>query len=479
MTTDELSGAAVPEVVADLVAAIGQGGLQTTPEAIIRVLKDNSWLSPVHTEEFDRRREAKGPTLGVVAVVAPTTVQEVRDVVEVAVRHRTPITPRGGGTSNFGLVTPEHGGVVLDLRGLKGPCEVIDDEITAPAGVLQGVMERAARDAARELTVLTTTYASATIGGWIAGGHVGLGSGVHGSVWDGNIRRSRIITAQDRPEVRTLEGDDLVPLLHTFGTVAVAVDVTMRTTVVHDWLEAVAFFSDFWTASSFVREVSLDTTFRHRVVTAQEEALMPSFRALSSVMQDGAGVLMIIDSEQQDDVKGIAARHGGVMVPWQLWDLGALKRPSIASMVYGHRMLWVKRSFPDAAFLHAYFDPEDADRDASILKEHFGDDVLVEMKYIRSGWMRSVLGYEPDGTLPASVVTIRNADTPGTVTDLMRFCDSVGIRYQNPHTSVLEDNGMFPDLEPIVRMKSEVDPYNLLNRGKLRASAVDSTNARR
>ena len=47
-----------------------------------------------------------------------------------------------------------------------------------------------------EIPILTTTYATSTLAGWIAGGHVGLGSSSHGAVWDGIVRRVTLMTVE-------------------------------------------------------------------------------------------------------------------------------------------------------------------------------------------------------------------------------------------------------------------------------------------
>lgn len=459
-------------VVRDLRSVLDPNAVMSDEASIVRVLKDNSWLSPLLMAELDERLTTEGPTLGVSAVVAPTTESELCAAVGVAASHRVPITPRGSGTSNFGLVTPSEGGIIVDLRGLKSDCTVDGHGIHTGAGTLQGEMEAAARAGGRELTLLTTTYASATVGGWIAGGHVGLGSSMHGSVWDHNVVSTRVVTVEEQPVVVDLNETASIPLLHTFGTVGIVSALTLRTVPAVSYLEAVANFATFDMACAFVHEISSDTSYRHRVVTAQEPELVPAFRMLKSELGDGAGVLMIIDDTQADDVADLAGRHGGEFRRWQPWQVAASGKASIAAMVYGHRMLWVKKLYPDAAFLHVYFDPSDPQTGVQVLKDRFGSDVLIEMKYIRSRWLRSLMGYPGDGILPASVITIRHGNEPGRVSNVMDYCDEVGIRYQNPHTSVIEDSGMFPDVNAIAALKRRLDPHRLLNPGKLRAGAI-------
>jgi FAD/FMN-containing dehydrogenase len=456
--------------VRELRRELGEASVRASAPEIVRFLRDNSWLSPVHQAELERRSETDGPVLGVQAVVSPADEKAVVRLAAIAARHRLQMTPRGAGTSNFGLLTPADGGVIVDMRGIAGPAVIAADSARAPAGTLQGAVETAARAQGRELPVLTTTYAQATIGGWIAGGHVGLGSGVHGSVWDDNVASARVVTIEEQPRILDLSGDAMVPLLHTFGAIGLMTEVALRTDERHDWLEAVAFFPTFEHASAFVTEISRDRRYRHRACAAQEAELMPGLAALSPILQPGAGVLLIIDQSQAAAFANVARRHGGTLVEWQTWEVDGGKKPSIAAMVYGHRMLWVKRLFPEAAFLHIYFDPEDPDAGVRALKQRYGNEVLVEMKFVRSPWMLAALGYREDATLPAAVVSLRDGSAPGKVDAVLRFCDEIGLRYQNSHTNVIEDNGLFRDVASIVRLKAEADPYDLLNRGRLRSA---------
>ena len=462
---------AIPDVIHELRQSLGEAAVDTVPQNIRTLLRDNSWLSPVLMAELDEREKREGETLGVSAVVKPDSEAQVLSAVKIAVQHGVPITPRGAGTSNFGLITPERGGLIFDLRNLLRQPEMEGSEIRAGAGVFQGELERVAQEQGRELPMLTTTYATATAAGWIVGGHVGLGSSTHGSVWDDIVRELRVVTATDEPEVLTLKGEEVEPLLHTFGAFGIITELVQRTEELHDWVEAIAFFPTFEIASHFVTELAFDDYYRHRVVSAQEESLMPAFKALKSVMQPGSGVFMIVDRGQIEKIRKLITSLGGTFTEWQTWKLEGCSRVPIATMVYGHRLLWVKRFLPDAGFLHVYLNPDDADADIARFKTHFGDEVLLEMKYIRSPWMMNVLfGNEKTATaIPAAVITISNGSKPDAVKNVMRFCDEEGILYQNPHTSVIEDNGLFKDMAPLLDFKRKVDPHNLLHPGRVRS----------
>jgi FAD/FMN-containing dehydrogenase len=281
----------------------------------------------------------------------------------------------------------------------------------------------------------------------------------------------RVVTIEENPRTLTFRGEEAHPLLHTFGTVGLCTEITLRVGPVHDWLEAVSFFSTFAQACAFVSEISNDLRYHLRIAAAQEEELMGSIRQLSAVRRPGAGVLMIFDRTQTAEVSKLAAAHGGQLIEWQAWQVDSGRKPSIAQMVYGHRMLWVKQYLPHAAFCHLYYDPRDPNATVKLLKDRFGDKLLVEMKFVRSQWMLRALGMTGD-SLPAALCVVRNGSERGKVEEVLSFCDDNNIRYQNSHTNVIEDNGLFSDICPIVEMKAQLDPHNLLNRGRLRSATA-------
>jgi FAD binding domain len=456
----------------ELRRALGNGAVCASSDEIEWLARDESWLSPILQRQFERRVQEQGTGFGVQAVVRPVSEADVIKLAGIAATRRIPLLLRGAGTSNFGLIAPEHGGIIVDLRGLVGNPQVRDGAVSAPAGTPIGLMEKAARAGGFEMPVLTTTYADATIAGFLGGGHIGLGSVRHGAVWDGWVEAVRVVTVEETPRTLTLRAEEVLPLLHTFGTVGIITEATIRIGPVHDWLEAVSFFPTFPQASAFTHEISNDPRYQVRIAAAQEEELMKGIRQLASVRQPGAGVLMIFDHAQTDEVGNLVAAHGGRLVEWQRWRPEPGRKPSMAQMVYGHKMLWVKQHLPKAAFCHLYYDPNDPDATVNLLKEQFGDQLLVETKYVRSPWMLRALGLNGP-SLPAALCVVRDGSSDhGHLNEVLDFCDRNNIRYQNSHTNVIEDSGLFPDVEPIIRMKSDFDPYDLLNRGRLRSARV-------
>jgi len=89
------------------------------------------------------RQMLKGKTADV--VVTPRTLDEVCAVAKAAVHHRIPITPRGGGTANYGQSVPLQGGILLDMTAYSGVVSLGPGRVRARAGTLIEDMEIATR----------------------------------------------------------------------------------------------------------------------------------------------------------------------------------------------------------------------------------------------------------------------------------------------------------------------------------------------
>lgn len=471
----------------DLVQRLGAAAVVQDTAAIRRFLRDNSWLSPILSEHFSLRgpggaagghaaggaastRESEAPAVVVDAdlVVTPRNVDELRDVISLCVRHDCPITVRGGGTTNFAQSIPLEGGVVIDIRPLNKIIAVSDTEITCEAGAFQGAVDDEARRHGRELPVIVTTYATATAAGWVAGGHVGLGGTTYGTIWDGNVIGVKLLTAEDPPQEISLRGADVFPVLRTSGTTGVITEVTFPLVDAHRWQEAAVSFPTFDQACDYIDRLAEHPEFVIRAAAAQEAPLPTAFTPLTSMYPAGcAMVLLIVDARRRDDCEALAKTCGGAFHPWQI--TGETPRMPLAYMSYGHRMLWLKRLEPTAGFLNCYMSPQTYREQFAALKREFGSGVLLEHKYIRSRWLRGLRGLPGEGNVPAPLLTVVPGDRE-QVGKVMRFCDSIGVGYQNPHTFSVEETGMFPDFAPIVAFAKRVDPKGLLNPGKLHGS---------
>ena len=111
-----------------LKADLGKIPHTTDPIVIRRKSRDHFVISPL----------LRGDLAGNLAdiVVSPRTTEEVIDAVAIAVKHRIPITARGGGTANYGQSVPLQGGVLLDMMDYAGVISVEPGVVRAKAGTI-------------------------------------------------------------------------------------------------------------------------------------------------------------------------------------------------------------------------------------------------------------------------------------------------------------------------------------------------------
>src|SRR5712691_56710 len=124
---------------------------------------------------------------------------------------------------------------------------------------------------------MPTTYHIATVAGFLAGGSGGLGSVTYGRTWDGNFSSVELLTAEDPPQARRLDGDGLRMVMHTYGTVGIVTRVRLPLIAAHAWQGWYATFPDFDACFEFGWDVADDPTVQKRLVSVHEAPLPSMF----------------------------------------------------------------------------------------------------------------------------------------------------------------------------------------------------------
>src|SRR5260370_2906815 len=112
-------------------------------------------------------------------VVQPRSEEEIAVVVVAAVKHRIPLTVRGGGTGNYGQSVPLKGGVLVDMTGFNKVTAVESRSIPVQARAGIGTAPEAALASGQQLMMYSSTMRYATIGGLLGGGFPGTCSWPH------------------------------------------------------------------------------------------------------------------------------------------------------------------------------------------------------------------------------------------------------------------------------------------------------------
>src|SRR4051812_34210195 len=206
-------------------------------EEVDRLSKDFAWFSPILIPQLEGKRAD--------AVFSPASVDEIRRVVSACVRHRIPLSVRGGGTGNYGQLTPLEGGVIISLLKFNKSVWLKPGMARAQAGIRLGTLNREALATGWELRMLPSTYKIASLGGLYSGGTGGIGSINYGIfAARGNVLAVQMMTIEEEPRIIELRGDDTLLLQHCWGTAGVVLEMEIALAPAQPWDDTIAIFDD-------------------------------------------------------------------------------------------------------------------------------------------------------------------------------------------------------------------------------------------
>ena len=409
-------------------------------------LRDFSWYSPV-------LENALADTT-VDAVLRPASVEELRAVVAQAVRDRTPITLRGAGTGNYGQSLPLRQGLVIDTKGVAGVLEIGSGRIAVLPGTVMKDVEAAAQQTGQELAIMPSTYRVATAAGFVCGGSGGLGGAAHGDLWDGNVLAVEMLTVEEEPRTVRLEGDDVRPVLHTYGTIGVLTRVELRLVRARDYVPLLAQFPDFAATAAFGYDL-VASPQHARLVSLHQEPIGVMLHPLRGAIDPAAHLALLwVAAEDVDAVEAQVVAHGGRLT--REWPSST----HISQFPFSHTILWSRKADPASSWLQCEYSSDRAvflDQVAAIADRYPG----VFLQHVEFAFSRGrvrPLGIPPIVGLP---------DHEAALDDLMAFCASIDMSVLNPHSYVVEEGGFVGDTAQVVALKTGCDPMNLLNPGKL------------
>src|SRR5690349_16358784 len=231
--------------IAALKSRLGAIKTEDNPALVRQKSRDFFWYSPTLKRQLD--------TVTADIVVSPVNEAEVVQVLETAYELGIPVTPRGTGTGNYGQAMPLAGGVVLDLSGFNGVKEIASGRVVAEPGAVIAAIDKETRPrSGQEIRLHPSTYNTASIGGFIAGGSGGVGSINFGGLRDfGNVLRLRVVTMEAEPRVLELTGEDLHKVTHAYGTNGIITEVEMPLTSAYDWVDVIVGFDSFMGAARY------------------------------------------------------------------------------------------------------------------------------------------------------------------------------------------------------------------------------------
>ncbi|MFC0211937.1 FAD-binding oxidoreductase [Paenibacillus chartarius] len=421
--------------------------LYTDEATVEKLSKDFYWYSPV----LDRKLKDKRGD----AVVVPRDEAEVADVLAFAYRHRVPVTVRGAGTGNYGQAVPLDGGIVLDVSEMDRILEIGDGYARVQCGVKLGVLDKKARELGQELRIYPSTYAKATVGGFVCGGSGGIGSVTWGNLWDGNVISAVVYSMEERPQRLVVSGDLLVDYIHNYGTTGIMTEVTLALAPRTEWMQVVVEFEDFEASVRFGEALARRTDISKRLVTPIEWPLPSFFKPIGKVLSpDKSVVFTEIADGLLTEVTALAAEFGGRpghVIPAERYR----KTIGLSDFTWNHTTLWALKSDPAYTYLQAGFDPDRYIEQLRTLKGKFGSELLMHFEWVLSG-----------GQLLPNALPVVRFESEERLYRIIETCRSIGVEIYDPHTWSLDNGGRgaVPSMQARKRMN---DPLGLLNPGKI------------
>jgi FAD/FMN-containing dehydrogenase len=433
----------------DLCRDLGDIPHSLDPTTIRRKSRDRFAISPL------LRQVLAGKSADI--VVSPRNKGELIDVVRAAVRHKIPMTPRGGGTANYGQSVPLRGGILLDMTQISGVVWARNGAIRALAGTLMRDVDELSRPSGWELRLHPSTRAQATIGGFVAGGSGGMGSCMWGMLRDrGNITAMEVISAEAEPRTRELRGREVALVHHAYGTNAIITEVEMPANPAWTWIEAIVAFPDYMQALRFGIALAREAGIVKKLISLQEWPVPRLMRELGGIVPEGCSMANCMVTEATSEAfADMVAEFGGSIVSRCKEGQGPYGIPSY-EFAFGHGLLQLQKVDPKYTGLQGLF-PSDR------LLERIG-----ELHRHLAGRMPMRLEIQwSQGDVVAMGSPFVLFESEAQMAGLVETMQAVGASVANNHATGVREVGIKQIDERDIAFKRSMDPFNLLNPGKL------------
>ena len=244
------------DALSSLQARLPEGTVSTHPGELVSRSRDSWTLAMLREVRGDRMPRP-------MAVVFPSSTDDVAETLRWAQETGTPVVPRGAGSGVSGGAQAIWRGVVLDLSRMDRVLEVApsDQVVVAEAGVRGDRLEEALQAHGLTLGHYPQSLAISTVGGWIATRSAGQASSAFGAIEDlvlglcvvlptGEVVRTRAVP-------RSAAGPDLGSLfVGAEGWLGVVTEATLSASRLPQGYRWLAFApSDFRTGLDLIRRI--------------------------------------------------------------------------------------------------------------------------------------------------------------------------------------------------------------------------------
>ncbi len=416
--------------------------------------RDFYWYSPVLKKQLDE--------VTADIVVSPRNEAEVVRVLAACYRHGVPVTPRGTGTGNYGQAMPLSGGVLLSLAEMNDVREIAPGRVICGPGAVMAEIDKQARaHSTQELRMLPSTFHTASIGGFIAGGSGGIGSINWGGLRDfGNIIRLRVVTMEETPRILDLTGEDLHKVTHAYGTNGIITEVEMPLTAAYDWVDVIVGFDDFVEAARYGNALARQDGILTKLISPiAAPAPFDYFKRHQKFLRESQSVcLVMVAAHALDAFLAFTRRQGAAVIfnaaTASAEDMKGL--PPVAELSWNHTTLRGLRIDPAITYLQVLYPFPNQIELVEKVHALFPDEVIGHLEFVRF-----------DGDVTCFGLPMVRYTTEERLDEIIRLHEENGCPIFNPHRYTLEEGGMKQTDAVQLAFKKEADPKGLLNPGKM------------
>jgi FAD/FMN-containing dehydrogenase len=428
--------------------------LDDNPAIVQQKSRDFYWYSPVLKQQLDH---VTGDL-----IVTPRNEAEVIRVLAACHRHGVPVTPRGSGTGNYGQAMPLSGGVVLNLADMNEIKSIAwGSVVTGPGAVLAEIDKATCAHSGQELRLSPSTYNTASIGGFIAGGSGGVGSINFGGLRDfGNVLRLRVVTMEAEPKVLELTGEDLHKVTHAYGTNGIITEVEMPLTSAYDWVDVIVGFDTFMDAARYGNALACQDGILTKLITPIA-APVPQlyFKRHQKFLKEGQSICVVMVAQHGlDAFLAFTRRVGGGVIFNAATATPDEKKglPPAYELAWNHTTLRALRVDPDITYLQSLYPFPNQLALVEKMDAMFPGEVFSHLEFVRL-----------DGNITCFGLPLVKFTTEARLDEIVRLHEENGCPIFNPHRYTLEEGGMKQTDAVQLAFKRETDPQGLLNPGKM------------
>lgn len=424
------------------------------PAIVQQKSRDFYWYSPVLKAQLDH---IKGDL-----IVTPKNEAEVIRVLAACHRHGVPVTPRGSGTGNYGQAMPLSGGVVLNLAEMNEIKTIASGRVVTGPGAILGDIDKATRaHSGQELRLSPSTYNTASIGGFIAGGSGGVGSINFGGLRDfGNVLRLRVVTMEAEPKAIELTGEDLHKVTHAYGTNGIITEVEMPLTAAYEWVDVIVGFDTFMGAARYGNALACQDGILTKLITPIA-APVPQlyFKRHQKFLREGQSICVVMVARHGlDAFLAFTRRAGGEVILNAATATDEDKKglPPAYELAWNHTTLRALRVDPSITYLQSLYPFPNQLALVEKMDAMFPGEVFSHLEFVRL-----------DGNITCFGLPLVKFTTEARLDEIIRLHEQNGCPIFNPHRYTLEEGGMKQTDEIQLAFKRETDPQGLLNPGKM------------